>query len=90
MANRRDLKHAINNICGELFAECVAVSLYGKGNKENSKALLTSILVINSDYIQRVSHQEPGMKAKSFYNDLIKNFNKQVGELSDQISNLNS
>ena len=28
MPNRRDLKKTINYICSELFAECVAASLY--------------------------------------------------------------
>ena len=27
--NKRDLKRSINYICSDLFAECVAASLYG-------------------------------------------------------------
>lgn len=89
MANKRVLKHRINCVCGELFAECVAASLYGgKGEDDNVKALLASILVVHSDYVRRISHQEPGMKAKVFYADLISHFNQQVAELSDQIANL--
>lgn len=89
MANRRNLKHKINCVCGDLFAECVATSLYGgKGDEETVKALLTSILVMHSDYVRRISHQEPGMSAKAFYADLTTHFNKQVSELTDQIANL--
>lgn len=90
MANRKDLKHRINCVCGELFAECVATSLYNnvKRDDDNVKALLTSILVVHSDYVRRISHVEPGMKPKVFFADLISHFNKQVSELSDQISNL--
>ena len=33
------------------------------------------------------AHQEPGMKPGLFYKDLIGNFNKQVSEVIDQISN---
>lgn len=85
--NKRDLKKTINYVCSELFAECVAASLYsGKPNEDNTNALLASILNIHSDYLKRVSHSEPGMKSKVYYNCLIKNFNKSVTEIIDQIS----
>ena len=88
MANKRTLKRQINYVCSELFAECVAMSMYNaKANDEDVKALLASILVIHNDFIKRVSHQEPGMNPGLFYKDLIGNFNKQVSEVIDQISN---
>lgn len=90
MSNKRDLKRTINYICSDLFAECVAASLYsGKPDKEDMKSLLTSIITIHSDYTKRISHPEPGMKKNVYYQDLIKNFNKQVSELIDQISAMN-
>ena len=90
MANKRNLKHTINYVCGELFAECIAVSQYSsKPDTENVNALLRSILAINNDMIKRVSHPEPGMPAKKYYNDLIASFNKQILEITDQIANLN-
>ena len=79
MSNKRDLKRTINYICSDLFAECVAASLY---------ALLTSILLVHSDYVRRISHPEPGIPQKKFYKILIEDFNKQVDELIDQIANL--
>jgi len=89
MTNKRDLKKTINYICSDLFAECVAASLYGGNpNEEDVNALLTSILEIQNDYVRRISHPEPGMKRKTFYKDLTMNFNKQVGEIIDQIANL--
>jgi DNA-directed RNA polymerase subunit F len=88
MANRRNLKRSINYICSELFAECVAVSLYnGNIDKENADTLLTSILKMQSDYISRVSHTEP-TDAKKYYKNLIQSFNKQTDEIIDQISNI--
>lgn len=85
--NKRDLKKTINYVCSELFAECVAASLYsGMPNEDNTNALLASILNIHSDYLKRVSHSEPGMKAKVYYSRLIKDFNKSVTEIIDQIS----
>ncbi len=88
ITNKKDLKKTINYVCSELFAECVAVSLYsGKNDEENTKALLASIIKIHNDYISRISHPEPGMPAKLFFQDLVKNFNKEVSEIIDHISN---
>ncbi len=89
MASKRTLKHQINYICSELFAECVAASLYNqKKSDDNADAILTSIMVINNDFIKRVSHPEPGMPAKTFYKELILGFNGQVDEIIDQIAAL--
>lgn len=89
MPNKRDLKKTINYICSELFAECVAASLYnGNPNEDSVNALLSSILMIQNDYVNRISHPEPGMKQKDYFRDLIDNFNKQTSEIIDQIASL--
>ena len=86
MTNKRNLKRTINYICSELFAVCVAVSLYNvKADEENVNAMLTAILAIQSNYVRRISHPEPGMLAKAYYRDLIDKFNKETGEIIDQI-----
>jgi len=89
MSNKRELKRQINYICSDLFAECVASSLYAdnRPTEEDIDALLTSIMLIHSDFISRVSHPEPGMPAKKYFRALIVDFNKQVNELIDQICN---
>ena len=89
MANKRDLKRTINYITSELFAETVAASLYnGSPAQEDVDGILSSIVMINNDFISRVSHPEPGVKAGTYYKDLVNDFNKQVSEVIDQISNL--
>lgn len=88
MANKRSLKRNINYVCSELFSEVVAISYTTNTSDEDIKALLTSILVIHDDYVRRVSHQEPGLAPSVFYKALITNFNKQVSEIVDQITNL--
>jgi len=88
MANKRTLKHAINGICEELFAECIAASLYGAKHKENSDALLFSILKMQSNFISRVSHPEPGMPARAYFRDLREKFSAQASEIADQINYL--
>ena len=91
MANKRDLKRGINYICGELFAECIATSIYSNNSdKENVDTLLKAIMRAHSDYVMRVSHPEPGMTAKKYYKTLIENFNNDVNDLVDQIGNLHS
>ena len=89
MANKRTLKHAINLICAELLAECIAASLYRtEAHKDNAEALFHTILTMQANFCSRVSHPEPGMKASAYYKDLREKFTAQVGEIVDQIDNL--
>ena len=87
MANKRTLKKRINLICEELFAECVAISLYGpKGGKEASKDLFFAVVKLQDNYIKRVSHPEPGIKSKDYFKDLREKFSAGVQEILDQIN----
>ena len=87
--NKRELKKSVNYICSELFAEGVAASLYSENaDKDNINALLASIISIQNDFVRRISHPEPGMPAKVFYKQLIKDFNNTVSEVIDQIAHL--
>ena len=88
MPNKKDLKKSINNICSDIFAECVAMSLYHHAHEENVDALLSSILAIRDDFISRISHPEPGMRPKEYYDHLANSFTEQISEIIDQISNL--
>lgn len=91
MANKRDLKRGINYICSELFAECIATSIYSNNpDKANVDALLKTVLRTHSHYIMRVSHPQPGMKAKAYYQQLISCFNNDVNDIVDQISNMHA
>lgn len=87
MANKRALKKSINMICEALFAECVAVSLYGpESNRETAKALLSSIVKMGDEHVRRVSHPEPGMSPRAYYKDLREKYYAQVSEVLDQIN----
>ncbi|ANR74158.1 hypothetical protein J4856_01925 [Prevotella scopos JCM 17725] len=89
MSNKRDLKRTINYICGDLFTEGIAASLYGENrDNDNTEAILTAILVMHSNYIRRVSHVQPGMPAKVYFKDLKDKFSKEVNEIVDQLNNL--
>lgn len=88
MANKRTLKHCINLICGELFAETIATSLYGDTkSSDNTEALLFSILKLQSEYTKRISHPEPGMKPKEYFKDLREKFAAETADIVDQINN---
>jgi hypothetical protein len=79
----------INLVCEELLIECVAASLYGnEKNKDNAEALMFSILKLQSNFICRVSHPEPGMSARQYYKDLREKFVAAVSEKADQVHNL--
>ena len=89
MSNKRDLKRTINYICGDVFTEGIAASLYGENrDNDNTEAILTAILVMHSNYIRRVSHVQPGMPAKVYFKDLKDKFSKEVNEIVDQLNNL--
>ena len=89
MSNKRDLKRTINYICGDLFTEGIAASLYGENrDNDNTEAILTAILVMHRNYIRRVSHVQPGMPAKVYFKDLKDKFSKEVNEIIDQLNNL--
>ena len=89
MANKRCLNKSINYICEELLAECVAAQLYSaKPGSENVSPILSSIVHLQNNYVNRISHPEPGMSSKVYFKDLIEHFNKEASEIVDQISNL--
>ena len=85
--NKRKLKKRINLICETLFADCVAVSLYGpEGNKENMEALLFTIVKMQNHFTTRISHPEPGIKPKVYFRDLREKFGAQVNNILDQVN----
>lgn len=89
MANKRVLKRTINNICGDLFAEAMAAILYGNMvHKEAADNLLTTIIITRNDFVSRVSHPEPGMKAHDYYKALINDFNNNTSDIIDRIGNI--
>ncbi len=86
MANKKTLKHNINCVCSELFAECLtAFVTVQKEDEEQIDAILKSIMDLQRDFTTRVSHPEPGLKASQYYSVLIDDFNKQVTEIVGNI-----
>ena len=89
MAKRRDLKKGINFLCGELFAECVAIMHYQKPTpQEDVDNVMTSILNLQDDMLSRVSHVEPGMKAKDYFKKLRADMLSHTDEIVEHIKAL--
>ncbi len=88
MANKRNLKKTINYVSSELFAECVAIMHYKKNvNQEDIDNVMTQILLMQDDFISRVSHPEPGL-TKAYYHRLMEDFKSQTNDIIDSINNL--
>lgn len=88
MASRRDLKKNVNYILGELFMESLVHSLYVPGtDKKKADELMAEILKVQSEFVSRISHTEPG-NVKGFYKKFKEDFNKKINEIIDSIGNL--
>lgn len=88
MANRRNLKKEINGICGDLFAECVAINLRkGDGDRSLTDGLMTEILKLQDDFISRVSHTQKD-KVRKFYNHLYADFNAKTANIIEALDKL--
>jgi len=84
MASRRKLKKAVKNVCGELFADCVALSLAENTDKDKLEELMRMVCATYSDYVSRISHTEKGQE-KAFYKQLRSSFTAQANKISDEI-----
>lgn len=88
MASRRTLKKNVNYIAGELFTECIVISLYVPGtDKKKADELMAEILNMQDEFISRISHTEPG-NVKVFYKKLRADFNAKVDEIIDAMGKL--
>ena len=88
MANRKDLKKAINYIAGELFTECIICSLnLSEEGKQKADKVMTDILNMQNEFISRISHTEPG-NVKGFYKKLREDVSPQVDGIVTAIGQL--
>ena len=49
------------------------------------EALLFTIVKMEDHFTKRISHVEPGIKAKDYFRDLREKFGAQVSNILDQI-----
>lgn len=88
MASRKALKKGINYIVGELFTECVYISLtLPEADKAKADKVMTDILDMQDDFVSRISHTEPG-NVKGFYKKLREDFNARVSSILEAMGQL--
>lgn len=88
MASRKNLKKVITFVVDELATEAFLVSYDAKGDTAAWVDLFNRIFALNNDYIARVSHVEPGMPAKKYFDALCDSFNKDAKEIVAEIEKL--
>ncbi len=85
---RRELKKTINYLSGELLAECFAVLSYNKTERiEDVENVMKSILQMQNDMLNRLSHVEPG-STKLFFKKLKEEIAQRTDEIVEQIKGL--
>ncbi|MDO5461326.1 MAG: hypothetical protein Q4F44_06750 [Bacteroidales bacterium] len=88
MASRRNLKKVITFVVDELATEAFLMSYDAKGDTEAWVNLFNKIFSLNNDYIARVSHVEPGMSARKYFNALCDSFNADAKVILDEVAQL--
>ena len=84
---RRELKKCVNNLCGELFAECIALNYYENVDKDAVANIMESILMMQADIVSRISHVQPGA-GKTFFKKLREDLITRTEEIIDDIQAL--
>ena len=84
---RRELKKSINNLCGELFAECIALNYYENVDKDRVANVMESILMMQADIVSRISRVQPGA-GKTFFKKLREDLVTRTEEIIDDIQAL--
>ena len=84
MASRKQLKKSIKMVAGDLFADCVALSMCQQGNQDVLNQLMQEVIDLHADFVARISHTEPG-NAAGYYKQLKGEFTEKANSLSERI-----
>lgn len=84
MSSRKNLKKQINAICGDLFADCVALKMCDRCHDELLDQVLTDIWSLRHEYVTRISHTEKGSE-RLFYKKLRQEFSEQAEAISKRM-----
>lgn len=85
---RRELKKEINLLCGDLFAECVALIYFkDKPDTKDIENIMLTIIKLQDDMVSRLSHVEPG-STKLFFKKFHEEFAIRTEEIISQINAL--
>lgn len=88
MAKRRELKKAINLICSDLLAECLAAKQAHPNMKEvDIENIAMSILTMQEDFISRLSHVDRH-QVRRFFTQMREDLTVSTNEVIDHIYSL--
>lgn len=88
MASRRKLKKNVNGIIDELVTECIIQELINPQiDKQKLNEIFEQLFNIKIEYVNRISHTEPG-NAKKYYRNFREKFSGEVSDVIAKLSNL--
>ena len=86
---RRELKKSVKFITDNVVVDCIAATLNGdEKQRQQATELLPTLLRIQSDFVSRFSHVEPGIKARDYFKNLkiglVKELNLAAEHLDEE------
>ncbi len=83
----------IGGVAGDLFTEILVYKMYIPGvDQEKADGLMTRVLDMQDNFIARISHtdgKDNKALVKAYYRKLREDFEREVDEISAEISALN-
>lgn len=88
MANKRNLKKKINEICSILYVRCSALENRDENTQMTElKGVITGILFLQ-DKMLTLCNKAPRKDGRSYFPRHLKDFKEKITELSDQLDTL--
>ena len=88
MASRKNLKKVITFVVDGLATDAFLLSYNAEADVAAWVDLFNRIFSMNNDYVARVSHVEPGMSAKKYFNVLCDSFNADAKAVLEEVAAL--
>ncbi|MBR5893419.1 MAG: hypothetical protein IKZ37_07280 [Bacteroidaceae bacterium] len=88
MASRKNLKKVITYVADQLATQAFFASYESKADAAEWVDVFNSIFALNKEYVERVSHPEPGLPARKYYDTLCMSFNEEAKVILDSINRL--
>lgn len=88
MASRKKLKKVITYIADQLATQAFFASYDSKVEATEWIEIFNRIFTLNKEYNTRVSHPEPGLPARKYYDTLCISFNEEAKAILDDITRL--
>lgn len=88
MASRKNYKKVITYIADQLATQAFFASYDSKADAAEWIEVFNSIFALNKEYIARVSHVEPGLPAREYFDTVSMSFNEDAKAILDKINTL--